>query len=243
VAPERLRTAAPAAARARRRQLPQLRPRRAGGAAARPHDAGTLLHTTQYPSSPSSVLTRHTHPSPSARTPGARRATPLALLLALLAVAAPRRGGAALTCAAADDATTCAALDDVFTATGGERWASSAGWRDAAAGTATDYCTFFGVTCSGRSLVTALCVPLRAHRTTRIIMHVVWQRAHLVAAASRTRRALDGNGLSGTIPDTLSRLKDLETLCVAPAALQMPRSRAFRGAVRLMRMRCARAVA
>jgi hypothetical protein len=91
-----------------------------------------------------------------------RRAALLALLALLLAAAAPQHSAAALTCAAGNDATTCAALDDVFTGAGGERWASSAGWRDAAAGAATDYCTFFGVTCSSDSLVTSLCVPLRA---------------------------------------------------------------------------------
>jgi hypothetical protein len=92
-----------------------------------------------------------------------RRAALLALLALLLAAAAPQHSAAALTCAAGNDATTCAALDDVFTGAGGERWASSAGWRDAAAGAATDYCTFFGVACSsGSSLVTSLCVPLSA---------------------------------------------------------------------------------
>jgi hypothetical protein len=79
--------------------------------------------------------------------------------LAALAVAA-LAGGAhaqAFTCGAADAAAICAALGELYAATGGADWYNNDGWRDAAAGTATGLCSFYGVSCEDGA-VTSLCV-------------------------------------------------------------------------------------
>jgi alpha-tubulin suppressor-like RCC1 family protein len=60
-------------------------------------------------------------------------------------------------CGAGDDATTCAALGSLYAAAGGAGWVHKNGWSDAAAGTATAFCTFQGVGCAGGA-VTSLCV-------------------------------------------------------------------------------------
>ena len=75
----------------------------------------------------------------------------------LVAALAARAAAAAFTCAPANDVTACAALGDFYVATNGASWASNAGWTTAVAGTATDYCTFQGLSCNG-SIVTVLCV-------------------------------------------------------------------------------------
>ena len=79
-----------------------------------------------------------------------------------------------LTCAATDNATTCAALGVLWTATGGAiTWNNKGGWTAAASGTATSYCSFFGIYGSSNSLactagstnprITGMCVhPARA---------------------------------------------------------------------------------
>jgi hypothetical protein len=61
-------------------------------------------------------------------------------------------------CAASNDATQCAALRDLYYTTSGPSWGSKSGWSSAAAGTLTDYCTFFGVICVGNN-IKYLCVP------------------------------------------------------------------------------------
>jgi hypothetical protein len=45
----------------------------------------------------------------------------------------------------------CDALGRFYFATGGPTWTASDGWADAAAGTATDFCDFSGVTCGSGS--------------------------------------------------------------------------------------------
>ena len=63
------------------------------------------------------------------------------------------------TCATGNDATQCAALRDLYYATNGpSSWSSKSGWSSAAAGTATNYCTFELVGCTSNN-VTGLCVP------------------------------------------------------------------------------------
>jgi len=72
---------------------------------------------------------------------------------------------ASFTCGNSNDAATCAALGDLYTATTVTAWSNSDGWSTAAAGTATDYCSFAGLSCDGSGLLTALCVfpaPLAA---------------------------------------------------------------------------------
>jgi len=62
-------------------------------------------------------------------------------------------------CGVNNDATVCRVLGDLYGATNGASWSSfaQAGWIGAAAGTPTDYCTFFGAQCSN-GILQALCV-------------------------------------------------------------------------------------
>ena len=135
------------------------------------HCAGTMLPTdapeaqrldafmvhscTEFSSFPPSCTRRSCWSKSSG---GSQRATK-ALLVTLLAFAAPFLASAAFTCCSgsgctggqSNDATTCAALGDLYTATNGAGWTGNNGWVNtgwvtAAAGTATDttvdYCTF-----------------------------------------------------------------------------------------------------
>ena len=61
------------------------------------------------------------------------------------------------TCAIGNDATACAALAELYKATYGSRWTTNSGWTAAAAGNATDFCTFYGVSCIN-GVVKTLCV-------------------------------------------------------------------------------------
>jgi hypothetical protein len=107
-----------------------------------------------------------TPPAPRLCRWAARRA--LAAALTLAGVARKTAAAAAIfTCGAADDAVTCAALGALYTATGGAGWSNTTGWRDAAAGTATSACTFYGVSCDGGGAVTQLCVPPHWHARAR----------------------------------------------------------------------------
>ena len=89
----------------------------------------------------------------------AARAAPL--VAALLLACACTSASAAFTCTQTD--TTCAALGDFYVSLGGPNWpnttsgsTSTAAWHAAAAGTATSYCTFLGVSCSSGS-ITKMC--------------------------------------------------------------------------------------
>jgi hypothetical protein len=86
------------------------------------------------------------------------RSSGAAVVLALLLAASTQQADAQFTCTdtSAAGTVTCAALGDLYAATNGARWATQTGWLAAAAGTATDFCTFFGVTCTSGA-VTSLC--------------------------------------------------------------------------------------
>jgi len=62
-----------------------------------------------------------------------------------------------LACSAANDATVCRALSDLYNATNGASWKTKTGWSAAAAGTPTDYCTFYGAGCNN-GILQNLCV-------------------------------------------------------------------------------------
>lgn len=76
-----------------------------------------------------------------------------ALLLGAVAVAR-----AAFTCDPANSAAFCAALGTLYVNTNGTGWKNSSGWSSAAAGMATNLCTFAGVTCTSGAPV-RLCAP------------------------------------------------------------------------------------
>ena len=120
-----------------------------------------------------------------------------------------------LTCGVNNNATVCSALGDLYSATNGASWANSNGWSIAAAGTAIDYCTFFGVTCSN-GVLQLMCV-----RSIWCCSSVALRC--LTCALSN----LNGNQLSGTMPSTLGSLTGLQTLCVPHARSTIARAEAF----------------
>jgi hypothetical protein len=61
------------------------------------------------------------------------------------------------TCAATNNATVCSALGDLYYATNGASWNYKTGWSTARNGIPTDYCTFYGATCSS-GILQQLCV-------------------------------------------------------------------------------------
>jgi hypothetical protein len=73
--------------------------------------------------------------------------------------------GAGCTGGVSNDAATCAALGDLYNAAKGAgvgygaAWTNTSGWASAAAGNATDYCTFRGSFCDSTGALTFLCVP------------------------------------------------------------------------------------
>ena len=68
------------------------------------------------------------------------------LLLAFLSAAT----GQTFTCTTTNRvASSCSALADLYSSTSGASWKTRTGWATAAAGTASDYCSFTGITCTG----------------------------------------------------------------------------------------------
>ena len=101
-------------------------------------------------------------------------------------------GGATFTCTPQD--ATCTALGALYTATGGASWTQNSGWASAAAGTATSYCSFFNVSCTGGNV---LSVVLASNGL------VGTMPAELAALTTLTALTLSGNTLSGTVPASL----------------------------------------
>jgi hypothetical protein len=121
----------------------------------------------------------------------------------------PPTGPLTFTCAADDAATDCAALSALYEATNGGSWAFNDGWRDAAAGVATSFCTFWGVTCSG-NFVRQLCV----HR--RLLVCACARISTEIDAPSPFDRSLVDNRLTGSIPSAFGSLAAPFSMCVVP---------------------------
>jgi hypothetical protein len=116
----------------------------------------------------------------------------------------PPSPGPQFTCTQSDSV--CAAFGSLYKSTGGSSWANQGGWSAAAAGTATSYCTFYGISCSGVGVVTTLYGRVRgAHR--------VRSSACLTPRRRAARSWISNNALSGTIPASLSSLTNLQNLC------------------------------
>ena len=108
-------------------------------------------------------------------------------------------------CGAGNNATACAALAEFYMATNGSGWLSNEGWRDAAAGAATDYCAFWGVSCQG-GIVADL--ELYGNQLIGTIS------ASLGSLTGLTQLLLQQNQLTGTVPATLSSLNALRLLAL-----------------------------
>ena len=56
------------------------------------------------------------------------------------------------TCSPTNDGAACSALGQLYYATNGPTsWVEADGWAEAAVGTPTNYCTFFGILCAGQA--------------------------------------------------------------------------------------------
>lgn len=120
---------------------------------------------------------------------------PLAMLLLLVAAA---ESDAVFTCASTNDPLHCAALGDLYDATNGMGWLKNAGWRTAAAGTATDLCTFYGVSCGANGMPQSVNLGGNALRGTL--------PASLSALTTLQVLNLESNYLFGRLPDSLAWL-------------------------------------
>jgi hypothetical protein len=109
------------------------------------------------------ALARMPRPRPPRRHCAAAAAAP-GLCLLLLCALRCGGGAAAFVCRSDRDAAACAALGALYASTGGASWGARVGWADAAAGRASDYCAFTGVTCSAGGNVTSLCVVITVLR-------------------------------------------------------------------------------
>jgi hypothetical protein len=108
---------------------------------------------------------------------------------------------------------TCDVLRDLYFSTNGPAWAHNAGWFDtggwaaAAAGIATDFCTFYCVWCDPGGSVTAMCVTLPSCALP--------PDGCALMRSPHAHRRLSYNLLTGTLPDSLSSLISLQDLCVS----------------------------
>ena len=114
----------------------------------------------------------------------------------LLASLARDAAAAAFTCAGAptNDVATCAVFAALYTALNGTAGGMT-NWTTAAAGIATDYCTFAGVACNSTSTPY---VP--------------------------NQLLLNGKNLSGTIPPAVASLSALTLLCARARSRTPPRA-------------------
>ena len=99
------------------------------------------------------------------------------------------------TCAAQDLDDACTALGALYAATDGAKWSNNDGWAAAAAGNATSYCTFWGVTCSGSGGVAGLALARNGLVGTL--------PDAMGALTSLAALDLSDNTLSGLIPPAL----------------------------------------
>ena len=111
----------------------------------------------------------------------------LLLLLGVLGVSAQ-----VFTCGGGNNATVCSALGDLYYATNGASWLGNDGWRMAAAGTPTDYCTFSQVSCIS-GVLNQLCVRRDECRHCSVLRR----------PAGCALSSLNGNQLNGTIPSSM----------------------------------------
>ena len=145
----------------------------------------------------------------------------------------PTCGNFSLACAPSNNATVCRALSDLFVATAGWAWRATAGWSAAASNTTTDYCTFHGITCTGGAITQINLASTNLNGTLPATLANVETLQKLCVHAKRgsscdaltnspALRALQSNILSGTIPEEISRLVNLQELVLYDNKLNGP---------------------
>ena len=103
------------------------------------------------------------------------------------------------TCGASDNLLFCDVLSDFYYATNGQGWTTSSGWASAAAGTATDYCSFYGVFCRQGGIPWVL--QIEANNLTGTLPSSLGNMSSLIELN------LPFNNITGTIPSELSNLQ------------------------------------
>lgn len=141
--------------------------------------------------------------------------TTMLALVVLLAAAAASGAGAVkhksspppptkkFACAAGQSSAVCGALADLYHATSGPSWWNTAGWGSAATGTPTDLCTFNAVTCDASGTITALGPMFGLIGTLPASLGNLTTLSSLI---------LHCNTLTGALPETLTKLTNLQTL-------------------------------
>jgi hypothetical protein len=99
----------------------------------------------------------------------------------------------------------CEVLGDLYYAVGGEGWLVATGWRDAAAGIASDVCSFAGVTCTPDRLMLET-LDLASNNLRGSLPDSLGTLVDLVTLR------LSQNDLSGTLPAALGSLTNLAEL-------------------------------
>ena len=101
-------------------------------------------------------------------------------------------------CAISNNATMCGAFGDIWYGTGGTSWTSYTGWSSAASASATDYCTFFGITsCSG---VNPVSIVLSSNGLSGVLP------GSLGLLTTLTSLDVSSNLLNGSIPDVFANM-------------------------------------
>jgi hypothetical protein len=102
----------------------------------------------------------------------------------------------------------CEALGDLYYATNGDGWLRKTGWESAAAGVATDYCSFYSLLPSCNRTGGLFRLHISGNQLRGSIP------ASLGSLTQLTYLHLYGNEISGSIPASLGSLTRLKSLCV-----------------------------
>lgn len=109
-----------------------------------------------------------------------------------------------------------ATLNDLYKSTGGPQWKVSTGW-----GTDSDYCTWYGVTCVYTNHNITTHIRLAQNNLVGTIPDNIGDLADLKVID------LSGNAISGTIPESLSKLFFIIKCVQLPHTHSSPLPRAF----------------
>ena len=151
----------------------------------------------------------------------------------------PFPGRGIFTCTSGNDPVVCSALGDLYYATNGPTgWTHTGGWSSAAAGTPTDYCSFWqsnGSPCNGLGVLTRLELwsgplngPLPSSMGDLTSLTVLYLAANQLSGTipssmgsltSLSVLGLDHNQLSGTIPSSMGSLTSVSALALINSGL------------------------
>lgn len=138
-------------------------------------------------------------------------ASPLGWVVLLLTLCALARPACSQACDSGCRIAQRAALEQLYNATDGACWRSSAGWR-----TAADHCTWFGVACGAGGGVARLALPSNG------LAGPLPSAALPPLSATLEQLDLSGNALRGAPPPGLADLAALQRLDLSNNSLSGP---------------------